>query len=192
LEGQRFTATLRGRRVPLSTRLLGDHQIENAGLALLALDAARERVPVDEEATRRGFAAARWPGRLDVVSRDPVTILDGAHNPAGAMALAEHLKARGLKPVLVFGALADKDWSAMVMTLAPHARDAIVTRVPSPRAAEPQDVARAFSMAGIFGMVVDEPGHALRTAEGIAGPDGLVLVTGSLYLVGDILGRLAP
>jgi len=80
----------------------------------------------------------------------------------------------------------------MVEALSQQARDAIVTRVPSARAAEPQDVARAFSMMGIFGMVVEEPGHALRTAEGIAGPDGLVLVTGSLYLVGDILSRLGP
>ena len=78
----------------------------------------------------------------------------------------------------------------MVAELAPYARDAVVTRAPSSRAADPQDVARAFSMAGIFGMVVDEPGHALRTAEGIAGPDGLVLVTGSLYLVGDVLARI--
>lgn len=170
---------------------LGAHQVENAALAITALDLVDAAgFKVHEVPLRAGLQRARWPGRLQRVAGKPTLLLDGAHNPAGALALADHLKARGLKPVLVFGALADKDWQAMVEALAPHARDAIVTRVPSARAAEPQDVARAFSMMGIFGMVVDEPGHALRTAEGIAGPDGLVLVTGSLYLVGDILSRL--
>lgn len=165
---------------------LGAHQVENAAIAVAALDILH----VPELAIREGLAHARWPGRLQRIPGKPALLLDGAHNPASALALAGYLKARGFRPVLVFGALADKDWPAMVATLAPHARDAIVTRVPSPRAADPQEVARAFSMSGIFGMVVEEPGHALRTAEGIAGADGLVLVTGSLYLVGDILARL--
>ena len=173
-------------RIPL----LGAHQVENAALAVATLDLLSGMgYDIAEMPLREGLLHARWPGRLQRVEGKPALLLDGAHNPAGALALAEHLKARGLKPVLVFGALADKDWNAMVMALAPHVRDAIVTRVPSARAADPQEVARAFSMAGIFGMVVDEPGHALRTAEGIAGPEGLVLVTGSLYLVGDVLSR---
>ncbi|HVM44580.1 MAG TPA: folylpolyglutamate synthase/dihydrofolate synthase family protein [Candidatus Thermoplasmatota archaeon] len=172
--------------VALRIPLAGAHQAENAAVAVALLDLLR----VPELAIRQGLARARWPGRLQVVEGSPRILLDGAHNPAGAQALAAHLKARGLRVVLVFGALADKDWPAMVAELAPHVRDAIVTRVPSARAADPQDIARVFSMGGIFGMVVDEPGHALRTAEGIAGPDGTVLVTGSLYLVGDILARL--
>ncbi|HET6405895.1 MAG TPA: folylpolyglutamate synthase/dihydrofolate synthase family protein [Candidatus Thermoplasmatota archaeon] len=173
-----------GLRIPF----LGAHQVENAALAVATLDL----LGVPELAIREGLARTRWPGRLQRIAGKPSLLLDGAHNPAGVAALAEHLKARGLRPVLVFGALGDKDWATMVATLAPHASDAVVTRVPSPRAADPQEVARAFSMNGIFGMVVEEPGHALRTAERIAGPDGLVLVTGSLYLVGDVLGRLAP
>ena len=169
--------------------LAGAHQVDNAALALAALDEvdhAGVAVPVD--AARRGLAKTRWPGRLD---RRGNLLLDGAHNPAGALALAEHLKATGLRPVMVFGALADKDWRLMVEILAPHVRDAVVTRVPSPRALEPMEAARAFSMMGLFGMVVEDPAHALRTAQGMAGPDGIVLVTGSLYLVGDVLGRLS-
>jgi dihydrofolate synthase/folylpolyglutamate synthase len=174
-------------RIPL----VGAHQTENAALAITVLDLLDASwTKIAEIPLRRGLLAAHWPGRLQRIEGAPVILLDGAHNPAGAQALAEHLKARGVRPVLVFGALADKDWTSMVHALAPHARDAIVTRVPSPRAADPQEVARAFSMAGIFGMVVEEPGHALRTAAGIAGPDGVVVVTGSLYLVGDILSRL--
>lgn len=168
--------------------LAGAHQVDNAALALAALDEVdRAGVPVPVDAARRGLARTRWPGRLD---RRGNLLLDGAHNPAGALALAEHLKAEGLKPVMVFGALADKDWRLMVEILAPHVRDAVVTRVPSPRALEPMEAARAFSMMGLFGMVVEDPAHALRTARGMAGADGVVLVTGSLYLVGDVMGRL--
>jgi dihydrofolate synthase/folylpolyglutamate synthase len=169
----------------------GEHQLENAGVALAALDvldAAGLSVPV--EAVAAGFPKARWPGRLQRIPGSPPVLLDGAHNPAGMLALAAHLRAEGLKPVAVFGALADKDWGTMVEILAPHLKDAIVTRVPSPRALDPQEAARMFSQMGLFGMVVDDPAHALRTAKGVAGPDGLVLVTGSLYLVGDALSRL--
>lgn len=170
----------------------GHHQVENASLVLAALDAAHERgLPTDPAALARGMAKARWPGRLQTIPGKPALLLDGAHNPAGVEALVAYLQEEGLRPVLLFGALADKEWASMVEALAPHVRDAIVTRVPSPRALEPQEAARAFSHAGLLGMVVEEPGHALRTAEGIAGEDGLVLVTGSLYLVGDVLGRLS-
>lgn len=171
-------------RVPLA----GAHQVENAALALAALDEVdRAGVPVDPQAAARGLAKARWPGRLDRRGR---ILLDGAHNPAGMLALVEHLKAEELRPVVVFGALADKDWRLMLEILIPQVREGVVTRVPSPRALEPMEAARMFSQMGVFGMVVDDPGHALRTAEGIAGPDGIVLVTGSLYLVGDVLARL--
>lgn len=169
----------------------GEHQLENAALALAALDAVDAAgLPVPVEAAARGFPKARWPGRLQRVPGSPAILLDGAHNPAGMLALASYLKSENLRPVLVFGALADKDWATMVEIISPHVRDAIVTRVPSTRALEPQEAARMFSQTGILGMVVEEPGHAVRTAQGIAGPDGLVLVTGSLYLVGDVLGRL--
>jgi dihydrofolate synthase/folylpolyglutamate synthase len=169
----------------------GAHQVENAVLAMATLDAVDARglaVPVD--AVRRGFPKARWPGRLQRVPGRPALLLDGAHNPAGMRTLVAYLEQERLKPVAVFGALADKDWGQMVETLAPHVRDAVVTRVPSPRALDPQEAARAFSMSGLFGLAVDDPGHALRTAEGIAGPEGLVLVTGSLYLVGHVLGLM--
>lgn len=170
---------------------LGAHQVDNATLAIAAvdlLDAAG--IKVSEMAIRQGLANARWPGRLQRIEGKPVLLLDGAHNPGGAAALAAYLDATKQRPVLVFGALGDKDWAKMVEELAPHCRDAVVTRVPSPRAADPQDVARMFSQMGILGMVVEDPAHALRTAEGIAGPDGLVLVTGSLYLVGEMLSRI--
>lgn len=170
---------------------VGAHQAENAALALAALDEAHALgLPVGIAEARAGLAAAHWPGRLQRIEGAPALLLDGAHNPAGMQSLVAYLEAEKLRPVVVFGALADKDWAGMIELLAPHVRDAIVTRVPSGRALDPQDAARAFSVAGVMGMVVEEPGHALRAAEGIAGADGVVLVTGSLYLVGEILARL--
>ncbi len=169
----------------------GAHQIENAALAMATLDAVDARgLPVPVEAVARGFPKARWAGRLQRVAGKPALLLDGAHNPAGMRTLVAYLVAEKLRPVAVFGALADKDWPQMVEILAPHVRDAVVTRVPSSRALDPQEAARAFSMNGLFGITSEDPGHALRTAEGIAGEDGLVLVTGSLYLVGRVLGML--
>lgn len=169
----------------------GAHQVENAALAMATLDAVDARgLAVPVEAVRRGFPKARWPGRLQRVPGKPALLLDGAHNPAGMQTLAAYLAAEKLRPVAVFGALADKDWMQMVEILAPHVRDAVVTRVPSSRALDPQEAARAFSMMGLFGITSEDPGHALRTAENLAGEDGLVLVTGSLYLVGHVLGML--
>lgn len=190
-QGQTFEVSGLREHPPLRIPFPGEHQLENAALAVAALDAVHEAgVPVPVEAVAAGFPQARWPGRLQRVPGSPALLLDGAHNPAGMRALAAHLQAEGLKPVAVFGALADKDWAQMVEILAPHLKDAIVTRVPSSRALEPQEAARMFSQMGLFGMVVDDPAHAVRTAKGVAGPDGLVLVTGSLYLVGDVLARL--
>ncbi len=174
-------------RIPLR----GEHQLENATLALATLDvldAAGVRVPV--EAARLGVAGARWPGRLQEFPGPPRLLLDGAHNPAGALALARFLETLPQKPVLVFGALSDKEWLPMVESLAPVVRDAIVTRPPSTRALDPPEAAREFSRAGVIGMVIDDPGQAMRAAEGLAGPDGIIVVTGSLYLVGEVLARL--
>ena len=190
-DGQTFEVSGLRDYPPLRIPFPGDHQLENAALALAALDAVDAAgLPVPVDAAAQGFPRARWPGRLQHVPGAPALLLDGAHNPAGMYALAAHLQAEKIRPVAVFGALADKDWAQMVEILAPHLKDAIVTRVPSPRALEPQEAARMFSQMGIFGMVVDDPAHALRTAKGVAGAEGVVLVTGSLYLVGDVLARL--
>jgi dihydrofolate synthase/folylpolyglutamate synthase len=175
-------------RIPLA----GEHQLENAALALAALDdvdAAGLRVPV--EAARRGLRErTRWAGRLQRVARRPALLLDGAHNPGGMTTLVAYLESQKLRPVVLFGAMKDKDWPLMVEMLAPLVRDAVAARVATPRSIDPMDAARAFSRQGVMAVSVDEVGHAMRTAEGIAGPDGLVLVAGSLYLVGEVLALL--
>lgn len=173
-----------------ATDLVGAHQVANAALALEAVRAVDARgFAVPEGARRKGLLSTRWPGRLQRLPGTPVVLLDGAHNPDGAHALARHLREIGLKPTLLFGVLQDKAWLEMVETLAEVVSGAVVTRPPNARALAPREAAREFSRAGVVGTVVEDVGHALATAEGQAGPDGVVLVAGSLYLVGDVLAR---
>ncbi|HVL47448.1 MAG TPA: folylpolyglutamate synthase/dihydrofolate synthase family protein [Candidatus Thermoplasmatota archaeon] len=187
--GQTFR--LRGTRRDhgiLRTSLAGAHQIENAALAVVALDAVDAvGIAVPLRAVAEGLATTRWPGRLERIEGPPALLLDGAHNPAGMEALARHLETRGIAPVLLFGCLDDKDWMAMILEIAPRVKAAVITRPPTPRALAPNDAARAFSQAGVVATIVEDPRHALVTAIGQAGDDGVVLVAGSLYLVGDVL-----
>jgi dihydrofolate synthase/folylpolyglutamate synthase len=171
--------------------LLGAHQLGNAALAAAALeevDAQGVSVPV--KAVQAGFANVRWPGRLQFVPGKPSILLDGAHNPAGVAALARFLEEEDLRPVALFGALSDKNWLEMVETLAPRLKAAVVTEPPSARKLEAKYPAREFARHGAVATVVPEVPFALATARTQAGPDGMVLVCGSLYLVGEALRLL--
>jgi dihydrofolate synthase/folylpolyglutamate synthase len=171
---------LEGLRMPL----LGVYQPSNA---LVALAAART-LGVRDAACREGLARARWPGRFEVLrARDRIVVLDGAHNPAGAAALAASLTEWfGNTPLtLVFGALRDKDAPGMLAALAPRARRLIFTASSSPRAARPEALRDAAP-----------PGAAVELAD--SAPEALALaareprtpilcVAGSLSLLGDVL-----
>jgi dihydrofolate synthase/folylpolyglutamate synthase len=168
----------------LELPLLGVYQPSNA---LLALAAARA-LGVGDAAAREGLARARWPGRFEVVrTRDRVVVLDGAHNPAGARALAESLTAWfGDTPItLVFGALRDKDARGMLTALAPRMRRLILTASSSPRAAVP-DALRALVPAGAAVELAGSAGEALALAA--REPRTPILcIAGSLSLLGDVL-----
>ncbi len=180
-------APLRGVR----TALLGRHQAGNAAAALTAALALRpEGFAVSAEAARRGLALVRWPGRLEVLRRRPLTVVDGAHNPDGMHRLAEAWRelAPGRKPVVVCGFLRDKAVAEMVGILAGLAGAVIATRPASDRAAEPEGVAREFAGRGIEAVAVADPEEAARLA--LARPavqaGAPVLGCGSLYLVGAL------
>ena len=169
--------------------LPGRHQRDNAVVALRLLEeAAAAGLAVDVARAAEGFADAHWPGRLQRVAGRPPLLLDGAHNPSGAAALADAL--RDEPPfVLVFGAMADKDVASVGRTLFPLARTVVLTRAPSARAAEPAAIAERVGPAAAAAVVEPDIGAALRAARVLAGRDGLVVVAGSLYLVGDVLRR---
>jgi len=184
-----------GRRLPdLEVGLLGRHQAQNAAVALALLDAIAERWGVDipEAALRRGLAEARWPGRLEVLDGSRVglrrVLLDGAHNPAGALALAVALADLGLRgPTIVFGAMRAKRVHAVLRALAPLEPRFVFTRVDDPGAHEPVTLARAWRrLSGKRARTASTPAEALALAAG-ADP---VVVAGSLYLVGAVRGMI--
>ena len=179
--------TLRVER--LRPGLRGGHQSENACVALGVVDATLAALPVPEDAIREGLAAARWPGRLEVLSAAPKVVLDGAHNVDGARALADafvHLWP-GVRPALVLGVLADKDRLEMMEALLPLAGSVHACPPASPRAV-PADALAAEARGIVSAPVTSHTSAAgaLEAARAAAGGAGVVLVAGSLYLVGEV------
>lgn len=186
--------------------LLGSHQAANAAVALalldaLAQDAVRRGQPLalDEGAIRRGFAAARWPGRLELVRGERLglgeVLLDGAHNPAGARALAAALAELGVRrPRLVVGAMGDKRLADMLRAFAAAGSRPVFTLAPGARAASPERLLRTWRRVsgpgGDPGAVEDDPTEALRLADRTRPADGPIVVAGSLYLVGAVRALL--
>jgi dihydrofolate synthase/folylpolyglutamate synthase len=174
----------------LTSALPGDHQTQNAGAAIAALWAARNAIPFPgEEAIRTGLAAVRLPGRYERVNEPdhPEIILDGAHTPASAAALAATVQAEPIDgpTVWVVGLLSDKDPNAFLAALAaidPAARF-IIAPIDSPRAADPAALFSAAERLGLSATAAPDLAQAAAHAEALAGSSGRVVVTGSLSLV---------
>jgi|WetSurMetagenome_2_1015567.scaffolds.fasta_scaffold04502_7 dihydrofolate synthase / folylpolyglutamate synthase len=166
--------------------LAGDHQVPNAALAVLAGHALRDRGwPVSDEAMAEGVSSASWPGRLELLARGPDLYLDGAHNVAGCEALAAFVEGLPRAPkALVFTAMKDKPVGEMLGALAPHFGALWATRVPMPRCTEPSEILAHAHFPEAH--AEPEPLEALAQARRWAGPDGVVVVAGSLYLAGYI------
>lgn len=186
----------------LSTRLLGSYQPQNAALAIEACLALRARgFAISDEAIRRGIAEARWPGRFEIVSRNPTFIVDGGHNPQGARVLADSLKSAfpGRKAAFLVGVLADKDYPAMLREVLPLGESFVCIQPPNPRALSAQDLATAIDwaakglpaceVAGRVHIAKDIADGVARVRE-LAGADGLVCAFGSLYSIADIMTAL--
>jgi len=191
----------------LRVGLLGSHQAANAAVAVALLDALREDgqrrgrpVSVSEDALRAGLAAARWPGRLELFGaaaggRD--VLLDGAHNPAGARALARALGELGVRRFpLVFGAMRGKRVAAVLRALAPLEPHPVFTAVADSHAQPPDALLRTWrrvapQLQGTeAGTTAPTPDQALQRAASLGPSAGPVVVAGSLYLVGAIRATL--
>ncbi|HXD58120.1 MAG TPA: cyanophycin synthetase [Thermoleophilaceae bacterium] len=171
---------------PLAAR--GGFQRGNFALARAAAEAFLGEL--DEEAVRRAAAELRVPGRMQQVGERPLTILDGAHNPSGARAVAEALpEVIGERPLVgVFAVLDDKDAAAMLEALLPLCAQAVFTRCANPRALSPATLeSLASKLGGPPSETVADPRAALERARELAGPAGAVLATGSIYLVADLV-----
>ena len=167
--------------------LRGDHQRANLAVAIRLLEAAQASgLRFDPAAVPMGVARTRWPGRLQRLPGRPPLLVDGAHNPAAALALARELRHEG-PFVLVFAAMADKDVTAMGRTLFPLAREVVLTRVAGGRAATPDEIVRRVGPAAARARTAPTVAAALARARRLAGPRGLVVAAGSLYLAGEVL-----
>jgi dihydrofolate synthase/folylpolyglutamate synthase len=169
--------------------LPGEHQETNAALALATVELLQKQIPVGEVAIRAGLENVDWPGRLQLITRESgqKVLLDGAHNPAGAKTLSQALKKNfhAEKPTLILGILQDKDWQHICETLAPLAMRIFTVPVSSERSANPEVLAAVCRNTHPSGEVISCPslGDALDRAAG----DRFVIITGSLYLVGEAL-----
>jgi dihydrofolate synthase/folylpolyglutamate synthase len=187
-------ATPNGSHRDLRIPLLGLHQAENAALAVAAFDALRSRGwDVSEGALRDGLARTRWPGRLEVIDRHPIVLVDGAHNPAGlerTLATVDRL-AKDRPLVIVFGAMKDKDLPAMLGQIKALGTAVIFSPIEWHRAASPAQLAALYAgpndRPDIEPRIANSALAAMVTARQLAGRDGIVLVCGSLYLVGEVI-----
>ena len=194
------TTPLRAYR-SLRCALAGPHQRRNAALAIRAAELLRERgTAIDLDAVADGLVATHWPGRLErldgaLLAADlpPVRscLLDGAHNMEGigvlAAALADADRRAPVRRAMVFGLTEGRDAHKMIGPLAPHVARVVVARPGIVKAIDPAEVHAALVEAApqLAPELVPDPAEALRRAAELAGPDGELLVAGSLYLVGD-------
>ncbi|MBV9326301.1 MAG: bifunctional folylpolyglutamate synthase/dihydrofolate synthase [Chloroflexi bacterium] len=175
----------------LEVGLIGDHQLDNATTAIAALDAVRQRFPVQTSDVVSALKTVEWPGRLQIVSRQPLVVLDGAHNAASAEVVRRALDANFTfdRLLLVVGLSTGKDALGVLGALTPRADRVYLTRSRHERSAPPDDLAPLVLSAApraSISIVPDAP-SALDLAVREAGPRDAVLVTGSLFLVGEAL-----
>jgi dihydrofolate synthase / folylpolyglutamate synthase len=186
--------TRRGTHLAATLALRGRHQVDNAVTAVRVLEelAARGQFAVDREAMTVALAAVEWPARLELIAwGDRAVLIDGAHNPAGAHALASYLRETYGRPLpFVFGAMRDKKIDAILEALAPVASHFVFTASDSPRAAPPDylaEIARA-SVPMVAVRTAARPMDALAMAIALGDP---AVVAGSLFLAGEIRAEIS-
>ncbi len=170
--------------------LIGAHQRSNLACAVAVLALLDPLLGLDANTLGLGLAHTKWPGRLEIVGRQPLVIVDGAHNPDSATSLARELAplASWNKPVFVVACSADKDISGLLAPLATMAKCLVLTRyTKSSRSATTEQLFQALP-PGLSAKVVEEPDpiKAKELAIHLAGPEGVVVITGSLFLVGEL------
>jgi len=207
LSGQRFEVKGRLSDYRLSIPLLGDHQLGNAATAVAALEVLSERgFHISGDSIARGLLEVNWPGRFQVIIRKPFIVVDGAHNLESMQRLKETLgqyfglSAGGVKSregvpridqsILIFGASLDKELAGVISVLSPLFDRVLVTHSRHPRAAAPEAIVSEFTRQGVETMLTDDVPTALSLAKSLAGANGLICVTGSLFVVGEAIEQV--
>lgn len=167
--------------------LAGRHQVENAGLALMACWQLDPDLAGNETVVRRGLQSVVWPGRFERVATNPEIVVDGAHNVDSIERLVETLETyrQGRKLVIVLGVARDKDLGGMVAVLSRLDAAVVATASHNPRSVRPETIVSVATDAGMAAQAATTTDTAIEMARLEAGPDGLVCVTGSLYVVAE-------
>ncbi len=193
-KGEDFTFIFKHNSEPYVFRpgLLGEHQGRNAAVAIATLaEISQLWKPLQKNKIIEGVEKVKWEGRLEKLSTQPLIFLDGAHNAEGARALRDFWKNSGHPaPILIFAILKDKDIRQVARQLFPLARKVILTSLPFSRAATAEEVKLITHGLNENVVVEPDPWKAWHLAKTGAGKEGAILVTGSLYLVGEIKKRL--
>jgi dihydrofolate synthase/folylpolyglutamate synthase len=193
----RYPLQVLAREILVETPLVGRHQLRNVALAIAAAVELNQQgfSGITADSIERGIRETHWPGRFQVIPARagwPEIVIDVAHNPAGAWALRSALSERyeDRPLIFVFGAMRDKAISEMAEILFPLADRVIVTRPENPRAASPEEVQEAGSRTGAEIELAEDVLHAIERARELSGEKSVLVVTGSIYLVGEVMGRL--
>ena len=186
LDGQVFDC---GERTAIELPLLGDHQLYNASVVLSIVDTLIEKGwKITEEHIRAGMKAVYWPGRFDIVSRDPLFIIDGGHNPQCFDALMKNVAdyLPGKRIIALTGVLADKDYGEMFKPVMAYVEQFVCITPPNDRKLEAAELAKHLQAAGGKATAAETIEAGVKMAKELAGTDGVVLCFGSLYSIGEI------
>jgi dihydrofolate synthase/folylpolyglutamate synthase len=190
----RYPLEVMGKQIIVESPLAGRHQLRNVALAVAAAEELSQQgfSGVTPESIERGIRQTRWPGRFQVLHSHagwPEIVMDVAHNPAGAWALRSTLSERyeNRPLIFVFGAMRDKAISEMTEILFPLAERVIATRPKNPRSASAEEIRQAGSRTGTEIEAIDDVRAALDRARTASGPETVIVITGSIYLVGEAM-----
>ena len=193
-----YPLAVMGEEIEVDSPLVGRHQLRNIGLAIATAEQLGQfGFKVTPKQIAQGICDTQWPGRFQVILRSPAThqhemVLDVAHNPAGAWALRSALSENfaGRELTLVFAAMRDKAIQEIAEVLFPIAEQVVLTHVNNPRAATPAELVQSASRTGAEMHTEDNVAAALRKAHELSKPDGVVVVTGSIFLVGEAMAEM--
>jgi dihydrofolate synthase/folylpolyglutamate synthase len=189
----KYPLQVMARKIEVETSLVGRHQLRNLALAIASAEELRNQgFPVTAESVERGIGETRWPGRFQVVPAaqgQSELVFDVAHNPAGAWGLRSTLSTvyEDRRIIFVFGAMRDKAIGEMTEILFPLGERVIATMAQNPRSATPQEIREAATRTLAEIDLVQDVASAVDRARSLAGKDGVVVITGSIYVVGEAM-----
>jgi dihydrofolate synthase/folylpolyglutamate synthase len=191
----RYPLQVLGKEIVVETPLIGRHQLRNIALAVAAAEQLSTKFPITPESIEQGIRQTRWPGRFQVIpagAGEPDYVFDVAHNPAGAWALRSTLSTccEDRRLVFVFGAMRDKAIAEISEILFPLAEKVIATQADNPRSATPDEIRAAASRTSSEIELAPDVPAALHRARASATKNSVIVITGSIYIVGEAMRAL--